>query len=171
MDTAAGPADAQSMRNDQLAPIRDVWYLGSLLHLRATGADTGGAYAIVDEHLRRGFATPEHVHRREDEAFLVLDGTLTFRLAGDLRTAGAGEYVFLPRTIRHAFCVDSPSARVLNVVSPAGFENFFADAGEPATGPGMPPQPTAPPDVAQMASLLAEYGVELLGPPPFSEAG
>jgi len=55
------------------------------LHLyKALAAETGGALALWESLLPRGFSPPLHVHSREDEAFYVLDGELTFRL-GDCR--------------------------------------------------------------------------------------
>jgi quercetin dioxygenase-like cupin family protein len=148
---------------------RDIWYLGTLLHLRATGADTGGAYGLVEEHLRRNLAPPRHTHTREDEAFIVLDGELTFWLGEQRFTAVAGQSAFLPRGVEHTFRVDSVTAHVLNIVSPAGFEQFFVDFGEPAQADELPPAPDGPPDVARMAALLASYGVRLNGPPPTSD--
>jgi len=148
-----------------ITSTRDLWYLGCLLHLRAMGEDTGGAYPIVEEHLPAGFATPDHVHHREDEAFLVLEGALSFVMAGREQVAGPGDYVFLPRDVPHRFAATSPTARVLNIVSPAGFEHFFADLGEPAGARVMPPPPDGPPDVERMAGLLRPYGVELVGGP------
>jgi quercetin dioxygenase-like cupin family protein len=141
---------------------RDLWYAGCLLHLRATGEDTSGAYGLVEELAPAGFGTPPHVHSREDEAFLVLDGTLAFDVDGEPREAGPGDYVMLPRGVPHAFRVASPTARFLNIVSPAGFERFFADFGEPAGSPELPPPPDGPPDVARMQAILRDYGIELL---------
>lgn len=145
---------------------RDIWYLGTLLHLRARGADTSGAYSLVEEHLPRGFAPPRHTHTREDEAFVVLDGELTFWLGEERFTAVGGQSAFLPRGVEHTFRVDSVAAHVLNILSPAGFEQFFVDLGEPARTDELPPAPAGPPDVARMAALLAGYGVQLNGPPP-----
>lgn len=151
------------------ATARDLWYLGTLLHLRATGADTGGAYGLVEESLYGGFATPLHVQTREDEAFLVMEGEVTFWRGDERLVARGGDFVFLPRGVPHAFRVDSPAAHVFNLISPAGFEHFFVDLGEPAAEPVMPPPPDGPPDAGRMAAVAADYGVELLGPPPGPE--
>jgi quercetin dioxygenase-like cupin family protein len=166
MDPSHRFVDPRRMFSTDSGPPRDLWYLGGLLHLRATGADTGGAYALVEERLRGGFTTPLHVHRREDEAFHVVDGELTFWVGDEQRHAGPGEYVFLTRNRPHAFRVDSPTAHVFNIVSPAGLEHFFVDLGEPARALTLPPPPDGPPDVGAMARVLADYGVELVGPPP-----
>ena len=64
---------------------------------------------------------------------------------------------------------DAP-ARFLNVITPGGFEQFFADAGRPAEGPGLPPM--APPDIELLGRVSAEYDSPLIGPPlsPSAEA-
>lgn len=170
MDFARRGRDRAAM-TDTTPPAtsRDLWYLGTLLHLRATGADTAGAYGLVEEHLYGGFATPRHVQTREDEAFLVMEGEMTFWRGDERLVAHAGDFVFLPRGIPHAFRVDSPRAHAFNLISPAGFEHFFADMGQPAAAPVMPPPPDGPPDVERMMGILADYGVEVLGPPPEPE--
>jgi hypothetical protein len=55
-----------------------LWYMGTLLKVKATGAETGGKYSLVEELCSRGFATPWHVQGREDESFLVIEGEATF---------------------------------------------------------------------------------------------
>ncbi len=145
---------------------RDLWYGGCLLRLRATGADTGGAYGLVEELAPRGFAPPLHIQSREDEAFLILDGELSFWIDGEHRAACAGDYVMIARGVAHTFRVESETARFLNIVSPAGFEHFFDDFGQPAGALELPPPPEGPLDVARMKATLADYGVEIVGPPP-----
>lgn len=149
---------------------RCLWYLGALLHLRANAADTDGAYSIVEEHLPKGFAPPFHRHEHEEEAFLVLDGQLTFWNDGERFEAGPGSFVMLRRGLEHTWRVDSESAHVLNILSPAGFEQFFVDVGEPAAEAIMPPPLEGPPDVGRLAAISATYGVEITGPPPSADA-
>jgi hypothetical protein len=79
--------------------------------------------------------------------------------------AGAGSFVYGPRDIPHTFTVSSDQARFLLVTEPAGFENFMRALAVPAERPGIPPAPTAPPDMEEMQRLAAEYGIEILGPP------
>lgn len=70
-----------------------------------------------------------------------------------------------PRDVAHAFCVESAQARMLVVSTPAGFERFFFDTGEPATALTVPPPADGPPDLDALVAALADYGVEVLGPP------
>lgn len=143
-----------------------LWYLGWLVQMRLDASDTGGALAIADELGRAGLATPLHRHSREDETLIVLDGEVTAWIGDETRTARAGDAVWLPRGVPHAFRVDSETARVLNIVGPAGFETFFREIGEPARAAELPPAPTSPPDAAKLATAAAALGVEILGPPP-----
>jgi uncharacterized cupin superfamily protein len=55
-----------------------VWFLGTLVLVKATGERTGGAFGLIDNLMPAGFASPYHVHRNEDESFYVLEGEMTF---------------------------------------------------------------------------------------------
>jgi len=147
--------------------FRDIWWLGGLLQLRATGQDTGGAYALVEERLRGGFAAPWHVHTREEEAFFVLEGRMTIWVGDERHTLDPGGFLNLPRDVPHAFRIDSPDgAHVIMVASPAGLEDFFRAAGDPAPAAELPPAPEGPPDLARVLEASPRFGLEVLGPPP-----
>jgi quercetin dioxygenase-like cupin family protein len=62
-----------------------LWFNNDLLTLKATGAQTGGAYLIVEEVARRGKVTPLHTHPAEEETFYMLEGEAVFHLDGDER--------------------------------------------------------------------------------------
>jgi quercetin dioxygenase-like cupin family protein len=144
------------------APFR---FLGLPTAVRATSETTGGAFGLIESWtMPPGFGTPYHVHRNEDEAFYVLEGTMAFVCGGKWMTGTAGTYVFGPRNIPHGFKVvgDGP-ARMLLLCSPAGFERFVLDLREPEPAPG---QSLAPPDMARLAETAAKYGIDLLGPLP-----
>jgi quercetin dioxygenase-like cupin family protein len=82
------------------------WFLNSRMVVRARGEATGGAYGLVESWIPAGFSPPRHVHRREDEAFFVLEGRVRFRCADREITGGPGTYVFLPRDVPHTFVVE-----------------------------------------------------------------
>ena len=121
-----------------------LWYLGSLLKMKASAAQTGGKYSLVEELCPRDFATPWHVHGREDESFLMVDGEATFFVGDGVIEATTGSYVFLPQGIPHAFRIDSKTAHLYNLIAPAGFENFFFDMSVPAKELFLPPPPDSP---------------------------
>ena len=140
------------------------WFLNSRMVVRARGEATGGAYGLVESWIPAGFSPPLHVHRREDEAFFVLEGRVRFRCADREITGGPGTYVFLPRDVPHTFVVEGDeTAHLLTLISPGGGEGFFLDAGRTPEGPGLPPP--SRPDVEALARVAERYGSEILGPP------
>lgn len=145
------------------------WFLGHLFVKKADGQVTSGAYSLV-EHLVAPLpliGAPPHVHHGEDEAFYVLDGTVSFQV-GDRRVeAGPGSFVLVPRGTLHGFSNPGEKpARVLVIISPSGFERFFEEAGEPARSRTLPPSPSGPPDVERLSAIGRKYNLEIKGPSP-----
>lgn len=145
---------------------RDYWYLEWFLRLKLAGADTGGTFSLVEETGPRGAAPPPHVHGREDETILMLDGELDLTVGERQQRLAEGEIAFLPRGVPHGFEVVSETARFLLLVTPAGFEEFFLAQSVAAERPELPPAPEGPPDVERIVALCERFGVRLLGPPP-----
>ena len=146
-----------------------LWWIGMLATIKATAEQTGGRYTLVEILAPEGFASPLHVHHQEDEGFYILEGELTFYVGDRTLKAHPGSFLLGPKEVPHAFTVDSGPARLLFVLSPAGFEDLVREMGEPARELTIPPQPKAPPDEAemqQMAAIAARHGNEILGPPP-----
>jgi hypothetical protein len=107
---------------------------------------------------------PLHIHHREDEAWYVLDGHLTFHVADQVVEAGPGSFVFGPKGVPHSFTVDVEASRVLVFASPSGFENFALDLGHPAVDDEVPGDLSLPdPDV--LGAVAERYGIEVVGPP------
>jgi hypothetical protein len=84
----------------------------------------------------------------------------------DEHTAGPGTVAVLPRRLRHAYVVTSATARFLTLHSPAGFEQFADEVGQPAQALTLPPPPAGPPDFAALTQAAARYGITILAPPP-----
>jgi quercetin dioxygenase-like cupin family protein len=141
------------------------WFLGQLVTIKSSRETTAGRVGVTETLAPRGSGSPLHVHHNEDEWFYVIEGELTFWVGGEVSVAPAGTFVFGPKDIPHTFTVSSEEARFLLVVEPAGFEGFVRSLGEPAQQLVIPPLPTEPPDMEVMATLAAEYGLEILGPP------
>lgn len=147
------------------------WWLGGLAIIKATGEETGGQYTLIEVLDPQG-ASPLHVHHNEDEAFYVLEGEMTFYIGEQTIKAGPGSCLFGPKDVPHAYTVDSGSARLLFLLSPAGFEGLIRETGEPAKSLTIPLQPEAPPDEAEMEEFMviaARYGGEIVGPPPTTQ--
>ena len=140
------------------------WWFGGLATIKATKEQTGGHYTLV-EVLEPEGEGPLHVHYREDEGFWVLEGQLTFEVGEEIIKAGPGSFVFGPKDVPHRFTVESGPARLLFILSPAGFEEFVYATSEPAKERALPPAPEGPPSEAEMEQLRAlarQYGGELL---------
>jgi quercetin dioxygenase-like cupin family protein len=144
------------------------WFFGGLTTIKASALQPDGRYAITEQLLPRGTATPLHSQPEDDESFYVLEGELTFYLEdGEPMPASAGAFVHVPAGAAHAYQVDSETARILNVTT-AQHERFFRAASDPARTRTIPPQ--APPDMEKVMAAAHEYGVEILGPPPGARA-
>jgi quercetin dioxygenase-like cupin family protein len=143
-----------------------IWFLGALSQLRISGAQTGGAFALADHLAARGNASPVHVHDRDDETFFVLDGELRVFAGEGEHTAGPGTVAVLPRRLSHAYVVTSATARFLTLHTPAGFEQFATEVGEPAQALTLPPPPAGPPDFAALTRAAARHQITILAPPP-----
>ena len=117
------------------------------------GADTSGAVSIVEHPFPVGALVVPHLHTREDEFSIVTEGEIGFRSGDREVVLGAGGYITKPRNELHAMwnAGDVP-ARMIEVISPAGFENFFKEVSELLS--------TGPPDMAEIAGLAASYGLE-----------
>ena len=142
-----------------------LWFLGSLVTIKASAATTGGAVAVTECYSTRGLGSPLHVHHDEDEWFYVMEGELTLWVGGEVVKAPAGSFVYGPRGIPHTFVVSSAEARYLLVTEPGGFECFVRALSVPAETPTLPPASVQPPAPEVMMATAAEYGLEILGPP------
>lgn len=142
-----------------------IWFLGTLMTFKATGAQTGNSFSLIEQVLPPGFAPPLHVHHAEDEAFYLIDGTITFYCGEQTFSATAGSFIYLPKDIPHAFLVEGDKpARLLQLAAPTGFEYFHVEMGEPAPSRTLPP-PGAP-DIPKLLALAPKYNFEVVGPPP-----
>jgi mannose-6-phosphate isomerase-like protein (cupin superfamily) len=115
------------------------WWFGGLATIKATKEQTGGHYTLVEVLEPEGEGSL-HVHYREDEGFWVLEGQLTFEVGEEIIKAGPGSFVFGPKDVPHRFIVESGPARLLFILSPAGFEEFVYATSEPAKEHALPPK-------------------------------
>jgi mannose-6-phosphate isomerase-like protein (cupin superfamily) len=141
-----------------------VWSLGGRFTTKLAGAGAEGRFAIVEALAFQSTEPPLHIHHREDEAWYVLDGEMTFYVAGEALKATGGSFVFAPRGIAHTFTVDVEPTRLLVFASPAGFEQFAMELGQPAASDERPARLAMPhPDV--LGPVAERYGIEVVGPP------
>jgi quercetin dioxygenase-like cupin family protein len=130
---------------------------GGPLTFKVRGDQTNGALTVVENVIAPGDGPPLHSHAREDESWYVLEGSLRFKLNGTINSAPAGSFVFVPRTVAHAFQnIDNVPARILVWFTPAGMERFFDEFAELPDGSVIP---------EAFGRIGREVGMEVLGPP------
>ncbi len=131
-------------------------FLGSIgVRFLVDGVDASERFSLVEHPMSpRALAAPLHIHTREDEYSFVLQGRLGALLGDDVVEAGPGDLVFKPRNQWHTFwnAGDEP-CRILEIISPAGFENFFRELSD--MGGAM----KADPD--ELTALGDRYGLTL----------
>jgi mannose-6-phosphate isomerase-like protein (cupin superfamily) len=138
------------------------WFLGTLFEVKAAGKETAGVFSLIEELNPPGEGPPLHVHHREDEAFYVLEGEVTFQIGEKVIHAKTGAFVFAPRDIPHTYQVKGEiPAKLLTIMAPAGLEQFFIELGTPALERTLPPEAVAT-DIEKMHKLADEYRVEIL---------
>jgi mannose-6-phosphate isomerase-like protein (cupin superfamily) len=132
----------------------EVGFLGSIgVRFMIDGVETDQGFALVEHPMSpRALAAPLHLHTREDEFSYVLEGRMGAQLGDEIVQAGAGDLVFKPRDQWHTFwnAGDEP-CRILEIISPAGFENFFKELD--ALGGAINVDPD------RLKDLAARYGL------------
>ena len=144
--------------------LANVWWKSGRITVKIAGAETGGAFSQIETDDPRGSGPPLHLHHNEDETFYVLEGEVTIQVGDECVDLAAGDFLFGPREVAHAYLVRSERARMLCTTSPAGVEQFFVTHGVPVTG-AEPPTDVVMPPMPEMVRLFASYGCEILGPP------
>jgi mannose-6-phosphate isomerase-like protein (cupin superfamily) len=105
-------------------------FLGSIgVRFMIDGHEAGERFSLVEHPMSpRALAAPLHLHTREDEYSFVLEGRMGALLGDDVVEAAPGDLVYKPRNQWHTFwnAGDEP-CRILEIISPAGFERFFQE--------------------------------------------
>lgn len=127
-----------------------------ILHL--TGAQTGGKVTAWTEITPPGSGPPPHYHLKEDEWFLVQDGTMAFFYDNRWHELGPGGVAFMPREAIHTFKnIGTTPSRMLVHTSPSGFETFFARCAQEFGRPDGP-------DMQRIVEIGVEHGIHFLPP-------
>jgi mannose-6-phosphate isomerase-like protein (cupin superfamily) len=142
------------------------WVVGDRYIFLLTSKETGGQFSLFDFTVPPGRGSPPHIHRNEDETFVVLEGEAEFTVAGQPHRVGKGQTVFGPRGVPHNFRnVGETPLRMLVMTTPGGLDEFFAAAGQPAPDQTTLPPPPNDADKARMLDVAGRYGIELIAPP------
>ncbi|MEO7980096.1 MAG: cupin domain-containing protein [Sporichthyaceae bacterium] len=131
-------------------PDRSIGSIG--VGFRISGEQTGGQVAVVEHPFPVGALVPPHIHTREDEFSIVTAGRIGFRSGPDVVVLEAGGYIVKPRGELHTMWnAGDVDARMIEVITPAGFEHFFEELADLVDSGGAAPETLAP--------LAAEYGL------------
>jgi quercetin dioxygenase-like cupin family protein len=135
-----------------------VWLRKLGIRFMVEGEETQGNFALVEHPIGpRSLAAPMHTHRHEDEYTYVLEGEVGVQVGEEVLVGRPGDLVFKPRGVPHAFWnpADEP-ARALEIISPAGFERYFAELA-----PLFPPANQGPLDEDAVRGVREKYGLEM----------
>jgi quercetin dioxygenase-like cupin family protein len=184
MSASTANRSATSVAEPQVVAGRTetLWFLGTLARMKLEGRQTAGRFGLWEGVLPHGAAPPLHSHP-QDETFYILEGELTAWLVEPEcsedateppawvmtrgRRCGIGDVVFAPGGTPHTFRVESDTARMLVLSTPAGIEDMVRGLAEPARWPWLQSPPDGPrvsPD--SIASVERQTGVVRHGPPP-----
>ena len=136
---------------------------GAGIIVKLASQDTKGAVTMI-EHTSEpgGFAGPPHLHHTEDEIAYVLEGEVTVQVGGEQLRAPAGSIVVKPREVPHTFWNSGKStARVLEIISPAGIESYFEEIAAVMEA--------GPPDMGRIQEIAGKYKMEFPGTKEYFE--
>jgi quercetin dioxygenase-like cupin family protein len=129
----------------------------NILDVKVSGSDTDGGFALFETTtLTPGMGTPLHVHHLQDEVFYVVEGSYFFKVGEDKFHLNAGDSIFLPMKVPHAWTQISEKGKMTVLFQPAGkMENYFV------TLAAMEHEPTK----EEMTKLFADNDMQVVGPP------
>jgi mannose-6-phosphate isomerase-like protein (cupin superfamily) len=147
---------------------RNLWFFDTRVVIRVSYTDGMDDISVLESLAPFGDAAPLHLHRNEDEVFLILQGEMRFKVADQEFRAGAGEIFLAPKGIPHTYRVESAQgARWLTITTGQDFERFVRAIARPAETEGLP-APSEPATREQdeaLAEVCLRYGIELIGLP------
>ncbi|GLZ50158.1 hypothetical protein Acsp06_63430 [Actinomycetospora sp. NBRC 106375] len=125
--------------------------------VKLSGRHSGGALAMVEHPFPVGALVPPHRPTREDEYSIVVEGEIGFRSEDREVVLGPCGYIVKPRGEMHTMWnAADRQARMIEVISPAGFEGFFGELADLVN--------SGDPEPAALADLAGRYGVEFGAP-------
>lgn len=129
----------------------------NILDVKISGSDTNGGMAIFEQtSLSPKRGTPLHVHLEQDEVFYVIEGAYYFQVGDEKFDLKAGDSIFLPRNVPHAWTQVADKGKMIVVFQPAGkMEDFFVSLS------GMDHDPSP----EEIARLFKDNQMQIVGPP------
>jgi hypothetical protein len=128
------------------------------MSLKASAAETGGAFTLLEATEPADFGPPLHIHCDAAEAFYVLEGEYTIFVEEREYRCPAGSFIFIPSGIRHGFRVGSSPSRKLNLYTPAAMVGYFDELSAEIKNGDADPR--------RLDEIALRYGMEVIGPVP-----
>jgi quercetin dioxygenase-like cupin family protein len=124
--------------------------------IKVSQQDTGGDLTIFEYTGNVKGGPPLHIHPHQDEIFFIISGEYLFQVGEDRHTLKAGDTIFLPRAVPHAFAQLTDNGKMFFLFQPSGkMEDYFRAIGKL----------TAPPAPEQGAKIFADHDMKVVGPP------
>ncbi len=137
------------------------WLLGDFYAIKTTSGQTGGAYSITEIQSFPGNGPPPHIHHKEDECFYIVEGAFSVILGDRVIDAADGDFVRIPKGTPHTYKnVGAIPGKMLVILSPGGFEQMWAELGQPGSFNHAPAKED-PSILNRLLSLAPAYGLEI----------
>ncbi len=128
------------------------------MSLKASGEETGAAFALLESAEPPNFGPPTHIHSNAAEAFYVLEGEYHILLDEREYVCPAGSFIFIPAGIRHGFRVGTAPSRKLNLYTPAAMVGYFDQLSAAIKSGDADPN--------RLDEIARRHGMEVIGPVP-----
>jgi mannose-6-phosphate isomerase-like protein (cupin superfamily) len=140
----------------QPGTVEELHAFGDVLSVLLGGEQTGGSLTVMSDVTPPGGGPPLHVHSREDEFFLVVEGQISYFVDDQWTEVGPGGSVYFPRGSAHRYRnVGTTDSKHWILTTPSGFEHFFAECAQEFAKAGGP-------DMQRIVEIHHKYGIELL---------
>jgi len=139
-----------------------LWFLGTLAIIRIPGEPVKGRFSLTEFVFRRHTSPALHMHP-QDESYIVADGLVTVQAGHERFDLSPGGAAVIPAAIPQTFRVESETARVLVLSTPAGIERLVRDAAVPACSPTLPPPDAPRPTPEEVALIYRKHACHEVG--------
>ena len=131
---------------------------GFRMLVKASEADTGSAFSLLEADEPADFGPPLHIHEAAAEAFYVLEGEYIMFIEGEEFTCPAGSFIYIPAGLVHGFRVGKVASRKLNLYSPAAMVGYFDELSAAIAQGNVDPE--------ELSKIALRYGMHVVGPVP-----
>lgn len=142
-------------------------FLATNVEVLVSADDGEDAICVVEHRVPAGDSPPLHVHRNEDETFVILEGRVRFLVGDETFVLSAGTAAVAPKGIAHSYRAESPEgARFLTVTRGRDFESLVKTVGQRTGSTALPPPVEVTPEMAAgLAAVCAANAIDIVGPP------